>query len=264
MKKQKEFFISGMIKLHKFTLIELLVVIAIIGILASMLLPALSQAKKQAKNMLCLSNQKQIGLSLQMYISNFDERLPNYTSSSFGMEQYGKTVYEKLGAIPPAGKEANAGPTGIGKLYGEGYLGSRDVFLCPLPDLGSGTTSGTGNSAYIQAANNWEIWRTDAASWCESSYVYRIGDWSDGFTINGAKLSQVSSKYNAITACSYYLINPYLTYHNLEGVNCLYLDGSAKWLPNAYKNVRSIDNTATFNIFPTWKGDYFWDWADDQ
>lgn len=59
-----------------FTLIELLVVIAIIAILAAILFPVFAQAKVAAKKTAALSNQKQIGLGIILYTTDYDDMYP--------------------------------------------------------------------------------------------------------------------------------------------------------------------------------------------
>jgi prepilin-type N-terminal cleavage/methylation domain-containing protein/prepilin-type processing-associated H-X9-DG protein len=60
-----------------FTLIELLVVIAIIAILAAILFPVFAKAREKARQTSCLSNTRQLGNGLMMYVQDYDERFMN-------------------------------------------------------------------------------------------------------------------------------------------------------------------------------------------
>lgn len=85
-----------------FTLIELLVVIAIIAILAAILFPVFAQAKAAAKKTAALSNQKQIGLAVLQYMTDFDDVFPRNDDCQPGT------------ALNPALRNAAWNPTGVG------------------------------------------------------------------------------------------------------------------------------------------------------
>src|SRR3954470_2200743 len=63
-------------RFRAFTLIELLVVIGIIAILAALLLPVLGRAKESGRSTACLSNLRQLGLALQLYVQDHNNVLP--------------------------------------------------------------------------------------------------------------------------------------------------------------------------------------------
>ena len=112
---------------HKFTLIELLVVIAIIAILASMLLPALQQARARAHSATCISNQKNLYNGLSFYADANREFYPAALSTVFDVSlnkfyDYGWTaVLSMYGLIPQLKARAKNSiivcPTGFYGVY---------------------------------------------------------------------------------------------------------------------------------------------------
>ena len=65
-----------------FTLIELLVVIAIIAVLLAILMPAMRKIKEIARETACKSNLKNIGLAVQMYLDDYERKIPNTGSAN--------------------------------------------------------------------------------------------------------------------------------------------------------------------------------------
>lgn len=115
-----------------FTLIELLVVIAIIAILAAILFPVFAQAREKARSASCLSNEKQIGLGIMMYVQDYDETYP--------------MAYYYLNGATSRGGYAHW--TGVVDPYVKQLKGNRTIWVCPSHRLGGfAPTNFTNNNA---------------------------------------------------------------------------------------------------------------------
>ena len=160
--------------MKSFTLIELLVVVAIIGILVSLLLPSLQQARDKAKLAVCLSNQSQIGRATSVFLSDSNGKywsLESYENKLTG------SVFSFLGKKGNSGKYTNGtADVRILNRYIGDFKSDDEVPLAECP-LDNGL-SGSFNSHYDKYG---------------SSYGSNVGNRVSGGGIRNRYLSEINN-----------------------------------------------------------------------
>ena len=230
-----------------FTLIELLIVIAITAILASMLLPALKNAKTMATSMSCMSNCKQIGTTLGLYADDYDGFGP---SGLDGQRATGggvlSTDYEpRLATIGCPGQADYKINTG--KRYFANDFSSYSVIF------------GTSNWLDVPGnTNNWYGFSRDSASTTYSTYpplpnmrylgrVHKYGTYTGKFGTPSQQPIAGDQACNSAIFCQFYVYPKTIVYnlHN-NTRNTVFADGHAQNSRNVGYNKKIYIYCSTF------------------
>jgi prepilin-type N-terminal cleavage/methylation domain-containing protein len=163
---------------NAFTLIELLVVIAIIAILAAILFPVFARAREKARTTVCLSNCKQLGTAIMMYVQDYDEIYPAATNITAGVnaqwpqlrsliQPYVKnegiwwcpseprpSVWENV--VHPIEAFRDPAFKGAGTSYA--YKSRAEDTACVLGSNCRGNIAGVAMAAIDQPASIWMFW----------------------------------------------------------------------------------------------------------
>ncbi len=178
-----------------FTLIELLVVIAIIAILAALLLPALKTAKEKAQRTSCLNNEKQLGLALNMYVTDSQDYMPwpNWGNDTpncpagwlYSPDAWTPNPLNATTTTPEVWAAGRSDNLATGTYWQ--YLHSADVYMCPVF---TATVVGTTTLPF-----NWASYANKLSSYCmNGASGYYTGWQTPGiYGFRTAKASQIWS-----------------------------------------------------------------------